>query len=77
MIYEVVNSSIRSLLNAELTASWEKGLTYVAQGSISREEYLKKLESFVGRLTNAVKGANNQGQLNRCFVETAKNYKEK
>ena len=77
MIYEVVNSSIRSLLNAELTASWEKGLTYVSEGSISREEYLQKLESFVGRLTNAVKGANNQGQLNQCFAETAKNYKEK
>ena len=77
MIYEVVNSSIRSLLNAELTASWEKGLTYVSEGSISREEYLQKIESFVGRLTNAVKGANNQGQLNQCFAETAKNYKEK
>lgn len=75
MIYEVVNASIRSLLNAELTASWEKGLTYVAEGTISREEYLEKLEGFVGRLTNAVKNANNQGQLNRCFAETAKNYK--
>ena len=76
MIYEVVNGSIRSLLNAELTASWEKGLTYVAEGTISRGEYLKKLEDFVGRLTNAVKGANNQGQLTRCFTETAKNYME-
>lgn len=77
MIYEVVNTSIRSLLNAELTASWEKGLTYVAEGTISREEYLKKLEDFVGRLTNAVKGSNNQGQLNQCFVQTAANYQPK
>ncbi len=75
MIYEVVNNSIRSLLNAELTASWEKGLTYVAEGTISRGEYLKKLEDFVGRLTNAVKAANNQGQLGRCFAQTAENYK--
>lgn len=75
MIYEVVNASIRSLLNAELTASWEKGLTYVAEGTISRGEYLKKLEGFVTRLTNAVKGASNQGQLNQSFAETAKNYK--
>ncbi|MDE7326456.1 MAG: type IA DNA topoisomerase [Lachnospiraceae bacterium] len=74
MIFEVVNTSIRSLLNAELTASWEKGLTYVAQGTISREEYLKKLEGFVGRLTNAVKGSNNQGQLHQCFAQTAANY---
>ena len=27
IIYEVVNASIPPLLNAELTASWEKGLT--------------------------------------------------
>lgn len=74
MIFEVVNASIRSLLNAELTASWEKGLTYVAEGTISRDEYQKKLEDFVGRLTNAVKGLGNQGQLNQCFLETAKNY---
>ena len=74
MIFEVVNASIRSLLNAELTASWEKGLTYVAEGTISRDEYQKKLEDFVGKLTNAVKGLGNQGQLNQCFLETAKNY---
>ena len=35
MVYEVVDHSIRQLLNPELTASWEKGLTYVAEGSIT------------------------------------------
>ena len=35
MIYDVVDHSIRSLLNPELTASWEKGLTYVANGEIT------------------------------------------
>ncbi|MBQ9120117.1 MAG: type IA DNA topoisomerase [Lachnospiraceae bacterium] len=75
MIYDVVNASIKSLLNAELTASWEKGLTYVAEGSISKEEYQMKLESFVGRLTNGVKGLNNQGHLQRCFMDIAQNYK--
>lgn len=55
LIYEVVNCSIRPLLNPELTASWEKGLTGVADGSISTEEYLQKLNSFVVRCTNSVK----------------------
>ena len=32
MVYDVVNSSIRSLLNPELTASWELGLTQVPMG---------------------------------------------
>ena len=47
MIFDVVNCSIRQLLNPELTASWEKGLTYVAEGSITPQEYMDKLEHFV------------------------------
>ena len=76
MIYDVVNSSIRSLLNAELTASWEKGLTLVAEGSITKEEYMEKLEGFVSRMTNGVKGLNNQYILNNNFNEIAPNYKK-
>ncbi|MDF2589321.1 MAG: topoisomerase [Anaerocolumna sp.] len=75
LVYDVVNSSIKSLLNAELTASWEKGLTYVAEGTITKEEYMEKLEGFVGRMTNGVKGLNNQSILNANFREVASNYK--
>ena len=52
MIYDVVNASIRPLLNPDLTASWEKGLTYVAEGSITTEEYMVKLENFIKRRTD-------------------------
>ena len=75
LIYDVVNASIRSLLNPELTASWEKGLTYVAEGTISSQEYMTKLEGFVTRMVEGVKGLNNQYVLNQCFNEVAKNYK--
>jgi len=74
MIYDVVDSSIRSLLNAELTASWEKGLTYVVEGSVSEAEYMQKLESFVAKMTNGVKGLNNQGQLYAKYSEAAQYY---
>ncbi len=48
IIYDVVDSCpVRSLLNPELTASWEKGLTYVADGKVSTEEYMEKLEKFI------------------------------
>ncbi|QHQ61290.1 type IA DNA topoisomerase [Anaerocolumna sedimenticola] len=76
MVYDVVNSSIKSLLNAELTASWEKGLTMVAEGTITKEEYMEKLEGFVSRMTNGVKGLNNQYILNNCFNEIVGNYKK-
>lgn len=76
MVYDVVNSSIRSLLNAELTASWEKGLTYVANGQISKEEYTIKLEDFVRRMVEGVKALNNQAVLARCYQEVAPHYKK-
>lgn len=76
MIYEVVNSSIRPLLDPALTASWEKGLTMVAEGTITEEEYMKKLDDFVTRRTNIVKQQNNQSSLTYRFHEVAKNYKK-
>ena len=75
IIYDVVDNSIRQLLNPELTASWEKGLTYVAEGSITSDEYMQKLSGFVTRRTMAVKGLNNQAQLTALFNNSAKNYK--
>jgi len=76
IVFEVVNASIRSLLNAELTASWEKGLTYVADGSIGSDEYMGKLESFVRRMTDGVKGLNNQSALYGRFSEVAGFYRK-
>ncbi|WP_312371796.1 DNA topoisomerase, partial [Lachnoclostridium sp.] len=76
LIYDVVNASIRSLLNAELTASWEKGLTMVADGTISEDEYIAKLEGFVGRMTEGVKGINNANLLIPYFEQVAQNYKK-
>lgn len=77
MIYEVVNASIKQLLNPELTASWEKGLTYVAEGSITPEEYMTKLEHFVEGRTQGVIGLNNQCILRASFEKVAGSYKEK
>lgn len=75
MIYDIVFYSIRSLLNPELTASWEKGLNYVAEGSVTEEEYLQKLEHFVRSRTDGVLGLNNQYALRPFFDEAAKYYK--
>ena len=71
MIYDVVDHSVRSLLNPELTASWEKGLTYVADGDITSDEYMMKLDRFVSSRTEGVKGLNNQYQLRSCYDRLA------
>lgn len=75
IIYDVVDNSIRHLLNPELTASWEKGLTGVAQGNITSDEYMEKLDGFVSRRTRAVMTLSNQTGLIRLFDEAARNYK--
>lgn len=76
MIYDVVEHSIKSLLNPELTASWEKGLTYVADGEITPEEYMVKLDRFIVNWTSAVKGLANQRQLQGCYDKAAAHYKK-
>ena len=75
LVYHVVNLSIRSLLNPELTASWEKGLTYVADGEVTEEEYMTKLNNYVGKWTQGVKGLNNQYALRQLFDQSAAYYK--
>jgi len=67
VIYEVVNASIRGLLNPELTASWEKGLTGVAEGTISEKDYIVKLEQYIRNMTNGVKNLNNSALLENNF----------
>ena len=74
LIYDIVDMSIRPLLNAELTASWEKGLTYVAEGTITSDEYMVKLDDFIRRRTSHVLNLKNQYMLRESFRNTAPFY---
>ena len=76
MVYDVVQNSIRSLLNPELTASWEKGLNYVAEGDITSEEYMQKLDHFIVSRTEGVRGLRNQSQLRNYYDKIAQFYKK-
>ena len=75
LVYDVVDASMKQLLNPDLTASWEKGLSGVAEGSISTEEYMEKLSGFVTRRVNAVKGIDNPGAIRAKFREILPYYK--
>lgn len=75
LIFEVVNASIRQLLNPELTASWEKGLAYVAEGSITSEEYMEKLNRFVAGRTMGVKRLGSGYELRPSFDSASAYYK--
>ncbi len=76
MVYDVVDNSIKRLLDPRLTASWEKGLTGVADGNITTEEYLEKLESFIAKNTSTVKVLNNVASMRSFFETTAQYYRK-
>lgn len=76
IIYDVCLNSIQSLLWAEMTASWEKGLSGVAEGTISKDEYTAKMNKFVCDNTNAVKQIRNQNQITRLFERTKPFYEK-
>lgn len=75
IVYEVVNGTVRGLLNPELTASWEKGLTQVAEGSIKEKEYMEKLSAYITKMTNGVKGQDYRRILENNFAVVKKYYK--
>ncbi len=76
MIFDVVRYSIGSMLNPKLTASWETGLDRVAKGSLSKEEYTRKLGEFVTKHTENVKRTDNSAQLYKCFEYASAYYKD-
>ena len=74
MVYEAVYNSIKQLLDPALTASWEKGLSMITQGSIDSKEYMDKLEHFVKSKVLAVANLNNQYSLNKAYQDIYKHY---
>ena len=56
MIYEVIVLSAPNLLNPEMTASWEKGLEGIINGTVDDVEYRRKLEDYIR--TETMKMAN-------------------
>ena len=76
MIFDTVDCSIRSLLNPELTASWEMGLTKVAEGALTSAEYMAKLEDFIRRRTQKVKESDYADYLSRVYERDAAWYRK-
>ena len=77
MVFDVVDVSIKPLSEPKLTASWEKGLTQVAEGEITADIYMNKLNDYVSRRTEYVKTLNNQNVVRGMFNNSAQYYRKK
>ncbi|MBU3090584.1 type IA DNA topoisomerase [Clostridium sp. CM028] len=75
IIYDVVKNSIPTLLNPELTASWEKGLTMVTQKEIAGDLYMEKLENYIIKNNDRVLKLNNGQRLKNNFDMVSGFYK--
>lgn len=76
LVFDVVDASMKQLLNPDLTASWEKGLTYVAEGTITPDEYMQKLSAFVSRRTDTVKGIQYPAAIRQRFEQVIPFYQK-
>lgn len=63
MVYEVVNMTVPALLNPKMTASWEKGLDGITQGTVPMEDYREKLEEFIRKETVSMINENLTSQI--------------
>ena len=75
MITDAVHLSIPSLLHPKLTASWEKGLTMVANGEVNEKDYMDKLSKYVTDYTNDVKNKDYNDKLRNRYGILKKYYK--
>ena len=77
MIFDTCSCALKPLLDPRLTASWELGLTQVAGGTVTSEEYTQKLNSFITRRTNYIKETDFHGILAQQYAHDASLYPEK
>lgn len=71
MVYEVVNMTVPALLNPKMTASWEKGLDGITQGTVDFWDYRTKLENFIRTETEKMIGQNLREPLAERISEFA------
>ena len=54
-IYDTVKESVPQMLSPKMTASWELGLSRIAEGKVTPEKYQSLIEDFVDKAVKAVK----------------------
>ncbi len=63
MVYEVVAMTVPALLNPQMTASWEKGLDGITNGTVDVNDYRVKLEDFIRKETIQIRDKDLTNQI--------------
>lgn len=59
--YDIVKDTIPEFLRPDMTASWEKGLEQIENGSITSDLYRQKLEQYVTKEVSKIKAKESSG----------------
>ena len=73
MVYEVADMAIPAMLNPEMTASWEKGLSGVEAGEITTAKYEETLNTYVRKYIENIRHKDLSGELG-SRLETVKKH---
>lgn len=76
ILYEIVKATLPSLLNPAMTASWEKGLSAIVAGQVSKEEYLSKMNTYITKEIENIKNSDLVDQINDCAQKLKTVYKD-
>lgn len=55
LVYDIIKQTIPDFLSPEMTASWEKKLSMIAQGELDEAEYRREIEEYVRRKIEEIK----------------------
>ncbi len=67
MVYEVVYLTMPGMLNPEMTASWEKGLSRVEGGELTPGKYRETLDNYVRKYVESVRSQDLSPKLSERF----------
>lgn len=76
VLYETIALTVPSLLNPKMTASWEKGLSMIANGEVGRTVYNQKLAVYVARAITGIKQQDKRQLLTQKIRELKPVYKD-
>ena len=77
LVYSVICYSMPMMLSPKMTASWEMGLSQVAEGTIGEKEYMVKLSDYIGKMVSQVKNENQMQKITRYHHMIEKYYSKK
>ncbi|MBR6228855.1 MAG: type IA DNA topoisomerase, partial [Eubacterium sp.] len=77
LVYGVVYYSMRPMLSPKMTASWEMGLTQVAEGSLPEDRYMEKLNEYIRSMVESAEKENHLTKLADFYRQVAGYYKSK